>query len=141
MGIRDIWQNYAHRKIRAILLGSAGVCKFPGIINLCKFGLANGLAGRYIPATELELIKFRPFHLGYLMWHIITQVNGNDIAAQINVFDPSRGKRWRFIPFLFFALVYPSISSNLVTLATLITWSDSVCTHTCSPLLSKPLLR
>ena len=39
------------------------------------------------------------------------------------------------------ALVYPSIASKLVTLATLSPQSDSVYTHTCSPFSRKPLLR
>ena len=65
----------------------------------------------------------------------------SDLAAYINVFDPSRGKRRQFIPFLVYDLVYLSIAINLVTLATLVPWSDSVCTHTCSSLLRKPLLR
>ena len=47
----------------------------------------------------------------------------------------------RFIPFLVYALVYLSISSKLFTLDTISTWYDSVCMHTCSPLLRKPLLR
>ena len=34
-----------------------------------------------------------------------------------------------FILCLVFALVYPSIAENLVTLATLRPWSDSFCTH------------
>ena len=41
-------------------------------------------------------------------------------------------------PLIVGALVYPSIDSNLVTLATLIPWSDSVHTHTFYPFLSKP---
>ena len=64
------------------------------------------------------------------MWHLITQVNDSDISADINAFDPRRDKRRHFIPFLVYALVYPSIASNLVTLATLSPWSDYVCTHT-----------
>ena len=41
------------------------------------------------------------------------------LAVSISVFDPSRGKRRYFIPFLVYDVVYPSIDSNLVTLATL----------------------
>ena len=44
-------------------------------------------------------------------------------------------------PLLVNDLVYPSITSNLVTLATLSPWSDSVYTHTCSPFSRQPLLR
>ena len=75
------------------------------------------------------------------MWHLSTQVNDSDLADYITVFDPRRDKRRRFIPFLVYALVYPIIASNLVTLDTLSPCSESVCTHTCSPFLSKPLLR
>ena len=75
------------------------------------------------------------------MWNLITQMNDGDIAAYITVFDPRRFKCTRFITFLVYGLVYPSIASNLVSLDTLSPWSDSVCTHTCYPFLSKPLLR
>ena len=75
------------------------------------------------------------------MWHLSTKVNNSDLSAYINVFDPIRGKRRHFITFLVYALVYLSIASNLVNLATLSPWSDSVCTHTCYPFLRKPLLR
>ena len=44
-------------------------------------------------------------------------------------------------PLLVNALVYPSIASNLVTLANLSPKSDSVYTHNCSPFLRKTLLR
>ena len=40
-------------------------------------------------------------------------------------------------PLLVNDLVYPSITSNLVTLATLSPKSDSVYTHTCAPSLRK----
>ena len=53
------------------------------------------------------------------MWHLSTKVNVVDLATYISVFDSSMGKRRRFIPFLVYALVYPSIASNLVTLDTL----------------------
>ena len=127
--------------IRESLLVRAGVGRRPGLSNRCTFGLSNQLAGRYIPATELDLIRLRPFPLGDLVWYLITQLNNGDLAAYITVFDPRRGKRRRFIPFLVYALVYPSIASNLVTLATLSPWSDYLCTHTLSPLFRKPLLR
>ena len=74
------------------------------------------------------------------MCHLNTQVNYSDISAKVNVFDPRRGKRRRFIPFLVYALVYPSIASNLVNLTTLIPWSEYVYTHTCSPFFIKPHL-
>ena len=64
------------------------------------------------------------------MWHLSTQVNNGLLAVHITVFESGRGKRRRFIPFMVYALVYPSIDSNLVTLATLIPKSDSVCTLT-----------
>ena len=80
--------------------------------------------GRYIhPATELELIRFRPLPLGQILWHLSTQVNGVIIAAYMYVFEPRRGKRRSFINFMVYSLVYPSISSNLVALATTIPWS------------------
>ena len=75
------------------------------------------------------------------MCHLSTQINNRDLDAYIYVFDPGRDKPRRFIPFLVYSLVYPSISSNLVVLDTLSPWSDSVYTHTCSPLLGKSLLR
>ena len=99
------------------------------------------MAGGFTFATKLELNSFRPLPFGELVWYIITQGNDSDLAFYINVFDLIRVKRRRFIPFMVYALVYPSISSNLLTLVTLIPWSESVYTHTCSPFLSKLLLR
>ena len=64
-----------------ILLGSSGVGRFPGLINRCKFGLADQLSGRYTPATELDIIGFWPFPLGDLVWHLSTQVNDGILAA------------------------------------------------------------
>ena len=58
------------------------------------------MAGRYTPATELELIRFLPFTLEELVCHLSTQVNGGDIAAYIAVFEPRRVKIRRFITFL-----------------------------------------
>ena len=141
IGIGDLWENYSYRNIRESLLRRAGVGSCLGVSNHCMFGLANQQAGRFAPATQLELIRFWPFPFGELMWHLITQVNNGDLADQITVFYPRRGKCRRFITFLVYAMVYPSISSNLVTLATLSPWYDSVCTHTCSPFLRKTLLR
>ena len=112
-----------------------------GLINRCTFGSTNQQAGSYTPATELELIRFRNFPFGDLVWNPSTQVNGDILAAYITVFDPIRGKHRLFIPFLVFVLVYTSIASNLATLDTLSLCSDSVRTHTCSAFLRKPLLR
>ena len=134
-------ENYAHRKIRESLLGRSGVGRCPGLSNRWKFGLDNQQAGKYISATELEIIRSRHFPLGELLWHLITQVNDSDLADYITVFDLRRDKRRLFIPFLVYALFYPSIASNLVTLDNLIPWSESVCTHTCYPFLKKTLLR
>ena len=93
------------------------------------FGLANILAGRFVPATELELNRFRPFPFGDILWHLSTQVNNGLLAAYIIVLEPRRGNCWCFITCLVYALVYLSIASNLVTLATLSTWSEFVYTH------------
>ena len=112
-----------------------------GLSNWCMFGFFNQQAGSYAPSTELELITFRPFPFWDPVWHLITQVNDGDLAAYITDFYPRRGKRRRFITFLVYALVYPSIASNLVTLATLSPWSNCVRTHSCSPFSRKPLLR
>ena len=57
------------------------------------------------------------------MWHLSTQVNDSDLVAYITVFGLSRDKRRRFIAFLVYAIVYPSIDSNLVTLDKLSPWS------------------
>ena len=89
----------------------------------------------------LELIRFLPLPSRKIVWRLITQVNDGYLAAYIIAFDPSRVNCWRFIPFLAYALVYPSIASNLVTLATLSTWSDSVGTYTCYTFSRKALLR
>ena len=110
----------------------------PGLSSCCTFGLYNQLAGSYAPATELELIMFRPLPLRGIVRNLITQVDGGILAAYITVFDLRRGKSKRFTPFIIFSLVYMSISSNLVTLDTLSTWYDSVHMHTCSPFLRNP---
>ena len=141
IGIGALRGNYAHMKIRESLLGSAGVGRCPVLSNRCVFGLANQKSGKYISATELEIIRFRPLPLGELMWQHITKLNGGILAAYITVFDMGRGKCRRFNPFLVYALVYPSIASKLVTLDNLIPWYDSVCTYTCHSFLRKPLLR
>ena len=102
----------------------------PRVRNRCTFGLANQQAGSYSPATELEIIRFRNFPFGDLMWHLITQVNGSILDAYITVFEPIMGNCRRSISFLVYTPVYPSISINLVTLATLSPWSHYVRTHT-----------
>ena len=92
------------------------------------------------PLLNYILIGFRLCPYREIVWHLSTQANNSILSIYITVFDPRRGKRRCFIPFLVYSLVYPSIDSNLVTLATLSPRSDSVYTHTCSPFLSKPLL-
>ena len=141
IGIGALWGNVSHRKIREIIVGSAGVGSCPGLINRCTYGLAKQKSGSHTPATELELIGFWHFPFRDLVWHLSIQVNNGLLADYIAVFDLRRGKSRRFIPFLVYALVYPSISNNLVTLATLSPWSEFFCTHTFSPFLSKALLR
>ena len=140
IGIGALQDNSAHRKIRVSILGSAEVGSCPGLSKRCTFLLTNQQAGSYAPATELDLIRFWPLPFGELVWHLSTQMNNGNLDAYITVFEPRRGKCRRFIPFLFYALVYPIISSNLVNLDTLSTWFDSVRMHTCSPLSRKPLL-
>ena len=130
IGTGDLWENSTHRKIPESLLGSAGVRSCPGLSNWCTFGFSNQQTGRYAPATELELIMFQPFPSGEIVCHIITKVNNGIIAAYITVFDLMRGNRRYFILFIVYSLVYPSIASNLVKLATLSPWYDSVHTHT-----------
>ena len=103
--------------------------------------LANQLDERYIPATELELNRFWPLPFGDLVCRLSTQVNNGLLSAYITVFDPSRDKRRCFISFLVYTLVYPSIASSIVTLATLSPQSEYVYTHTYSPFSRKPLLR
>ena len=117
------------------------ICRCPGLSNRCTFILANQLAGRFAPSTELGINRFRPSSFRYLVWHLSTQVDNDLLAAYITGFDPRRAKRMCFIPFLVYALVYQSIASYLMTLAALSPWSDSLCTHTCYPFLSKPILR
>ena len=136
----SLWGNCAHRNIGEIILGDAGVTSCTNLSNRCKLGLANQWAGIYTPPTELELIRFRPFPFWDLVWHLRIQVNSSDLAAYITVFDPSRGNHRCFIPFLVCALVYPSIASKLVNLATLSPWYDSIRTDTCSTFPRKPLL-
>ena len=103
--------------------------------------MANQHAGSYSPATELELIEFWPLPFEELVWHLSIHVNDGILISDIIVFDMRRVKHRRFIPFLVYALIYPIIASNLVTVDTLSTWYDSACMHTCSTLSSKPLLR
>ena len=117
------------------------IYRCPGLSNLCKLGLSNRLNGSFATATQLELNLFWPSPLGELVWHLSTNVNNGLLAAYITVFYPRRDKHRCFIPCLVYALIYPSIASNPVTLATLLTRYGSVCTHTCSLLSRKPLLR
>ena len=116
-------------------------CGCPCLSNWCTFGLANGLDGSFVPATELDLNRFRPLPFRELVWHLSTQVNNGLLADYITIFDPSRDKCRCFIPFLVYDLVYLSIGSNLVTLDILSSSSESVYTHTCSPFSRKLLLR
>ena len=103
--------------------------------------MANRLAGSFATATELELNRFRSSPFGELVWHLSTQMNSGLLAAYITVFYLRRDKRRRFITCLVYALVYPSIASNLMTVDNLSTRYDSVCTHTCSPFPRKPPLK
>ena len=136
IGVGYLPENSTHNKIRERFLGSVGVGSCPGLKNRCTFGLANQHNGSYSPATKLELIRFRTFPFRELVWHLSTQVNYGNIAAYITVFELRRGNCRRFIPFLFYTLVYPSIC---IILDTLSPWSESVCTHICSSFLMKPL--
>ena len=138
--IGALQENSALKNISESLLGSAGVGRCPGWSNRCTFWLKNQQSRKYISATELELNRFQTLDLGDLVRHLSTQVNDSYIAAYTNVFDPRRDKRSWSIPFLVYALVYPIIACNLVTLDTLSPWSEYFCTHTCSPLLSKLIL-
>ena len=141
IGIGELWENSANRKIRESLLGISGVVIFPGTSNQCTLVLDNQQAGRYYLATELEIIRFRPFPFRYLVWHLRTQVNNSLLDDYITEFEPKRGKRRCFIPFLVYALFYLSIYSKIVKLDNLSTWYESVCTHTCSTFSRNPLLR
>ena len=64
------------------------------------------------------------------MWHLSTQLNDIYLDAYITVVDARGGNHRIFIPFLVYDMVYPIIASNIVTLATLSTWPESVRTHT-----------
>ena len=141
IGIGSLRENATHRNIREILLVITGVGSCPVVSKRCTFELAKQQAGNHPPSTELELIRFWTLPFGELAWHLITQVNYGYLASQITVFDPSRDNCRRFIPFLVYALVYPSISINLVTLATLSHWYDSVRTYTCYHFLMNNFLR
>ena len=117
------------------------ICRFPFSSNRCTFGLSNQLTGSFSPATELEFNRSWTSPFEELVWHLNTQVNNSLLAAHITVFGPRSKNSRCFIPCLVYALVYPSIASNLVTLDTLSPWSNSLCTHTCYPFTRKPLLR
>ena len=71
--------------------------RFTGLSNQCTFGLDNQQDRRYAPDTELERIEFQPFPSSELVWQLSTQVNDGIIAAYMNVFDPGRGRRRRFM--------------------------------------------
>ena len=131
--------NSTHRKVMESLLGIIVVGSCPSISNRCTLILVNQKARIYASATELDIIRFEPLAFRELMWHISTKVNDGLLAAYITVFVLRKGKRRWFITFLVYALVYMSIDVNLVTLATLSPWYDSVWTHICSP-LSRSLL-
>ena len=139
IGIGYLQENSTHINIRESLLGNAGVGSCPGISNWCKNDWPTNTLGDKIPGTELELLQFCSFPFGLLVRHLVTQVNNSLLAAQFIVFYLRRSKRRIFIFFLIYVLVYPSIYSILATLDALSPWSDSVCTHTCSPFLRKPL--
>ena len=141
IGIGSLQENFAHRKIRESLLGSAGLGRCTSLSNQFMFGLSNQQAGSYAPATELVNIRFRYLPFWEIVWHLSTKVNDSDPAAYITVFGPIRGKRRCFIHFLVYALVYLSISSNLVFLVTLSPSSDSVRMHTRYPFFRKTLSR
>ena len=80
IGVGALRDSSAQSNIREGLLGSAGVGICPGLSNLYMFGLANRLAGRYIPYTELESIMFWPLPLRGIMWLLSTQVNDSALA-------------------------------------------------------------
>ena len=63
------------------------------------------------------------------MWHLSKQVDDILLADYMTVFDLRSGKCRIFILFLVYALVYPSIASNLLTLDVLSPWYDSVYTN------------
>ena len=118
---REIYKRFQHYYL---------LCRCTGLSKQCTFGLDNRLAGSFSPATELEINMFWPLTFRELVLHLITHVNHGILTAEITVFDPRRDKRRCFIPCLVYALVYPIIASNHVTLATLSPWYDSICTHT-----------
>ena len=79
--IGSLHDNSADRKISKSFLGSVGVARCIGLSNRCMFGLVNKQAGKYISATELDLIRFWTFLLGEPVWNLSTQVNDSDLAA------------------------------------------------------------
>ena len=80
-GIGSLRGNFFHRNIRGVLLGSAVVVRRTGLSNRCMFGFDNQQAGKYISATEVELVRFCLLPLGDLVWHLRTQLNDSDISA------------------------------------------------------------
>ena len=125
-----------NREVYQIFLALLFLQQVTSLSNRCTFAFGQPSGWDFIPATDLELNRFRPLPVGELVWHLRTRGNNGLLDAYINIFDPRRGKFSRFIHYLFYSMVYPSISSNLVTLYTLSHWYDSVCTHTLSPFLS-----
>ena len=81
IGIGALRENSTNRKIRESLLGIAGVGSCPGLSKRCTFVLTNQQAESYAPATELELIRFRPLPFGDLVWNLRTQVKDSDLSA------------------------------------------------------------
>ena len=51
------------------------------------FASANRLGGRFVSATELDIIMFRTSPFGELVWYLSTHVNTVFLAAYINVSD------------------------------------------------------
>ena len=134
-------KNSAHRKITESLLGIAGGGSCPGLSNRCIFDWPTNRLGNTFLLLSQSLLGFGLCPQERSCGTSSQQVNDSDIAAQITVFYLRRDNRRRFTPFLVYALIYPIIAIHLMTLATLSPWQDSVCTHTCYPLLRKPILR
>ena len=140
-GIGPLRENFAHQNIRESLLGSSEVGSCPSLSKLFTYVLANQLCGSYNLTTELDIIRFWNFPFGGLVWHFSTKANDGILYVYVTVFEPRRVKRRQLINFLVYALVYPSIDSNLVNLAILSNWSESFCMHTCYLFSRNPLLR
>ena len=94
------------------------ICRCPRLSSLCTPGLASQLDGSFASDNELYINRFWPSPFGEFVWNVSTQMNNGILAAWITVFDLRRDKRRCLIPCLVYALLYQSISSNLMTLAT-----------------------